>query len=385
MNILVNSLPLTGILTGIARYVRNLYRSLELFQALRIGYFTGRACSQHMPVQDGGGSWLIKNGRIRFLPDPALFAMRYIHWLDYERRLRSVVRKQGYDIYHETGFVPARVPELPVVYTLYDLSLRRFAYTHPRERVWFFEHFAKSRIPRTAHILTISEYIRSEIMEEFRIPPEMVTAVPLAPDPHFSPRPKKQVHRVLSRLGIPDDYLLFTGTLEPRKNIELLIKALPRLRNEIPLVLAGWSGWGDKYWRQSLIREGLDARVIQVGYVEEEDLACLYSGAGVFIYPSLYEGFGLPVLEAMACGCPVIVSSSSSLPETAGHAAVYTDPFDPDELARQIDSLLEDEALRHRLGQEGITHASKYCWSRTAAGTLNVFRNVLNTGKSRRV
>ncbi len=377
MNILVNSLPLTGILTGIARYVRNLYRSLESLQAVGTGFFNGRTAVQNMPLQNGGGSWLIKNGKLRFLPDPALFAMRCIHWLGYEHRLRSVVRKQSYDIYHETGFVPARVPDLPVVYTLYDLSLRRFAHTHPRERVWFFEYFVKRRLPLTAHVLTISEYIRSEIMEEFRMPPEMVTAVPLAPDPHFFPRPGKQVRRVLSRLDIPEDYLLFTGTLEPRKNIELLIKALPLLRQHIPLVLAGWSGWGDKSWRERLSRDGLDTRVIQTGYVDEEDLACLYSGAGVFIYPSLYEGFGLPVLEAMACGCPVIASRSSCLPETAGRAAKFTDPRDPEELAFHIGRLLEDSGLRRELIQLGLEHASGFSWTKTAAGTLEVFDRVL--------
>lgn len=376
MNILVNAIPLTGLLTGIARYVRNLYLCLEQEPGFQAGYFTGRRIESAMPVQNGHESWIIKNNRLRRLPESAMFALRSAHWLNYERRLRKCGRHQGYDLYHETGFVPAKLPELPVVYTMYDLSLRHYAHAHPRERVWFFEYFIKRRLPQARHILTISQYIRSEIIEEFKVPQDKVTAVPLAPAAHFVPRAQEQVSQVLDKLNVPADYLLFTGTLEPRKNIDLLIKALPLMQHKLPLVLAGWSGWGHKAWQEELISRGLRNRVLQTGYLDEEDLACLYSGARAFVYPSLYEGFGLPVLEAMACGCPVVTSRASCLPETAGQAALYTDPYAPEELAGHLDQIIENQQLSQDLSRRGLRRAASFTWQHTANQTLQVFQSI---------
>lgn len=310
------------------------------------------------------------------MPEPAIFVLRSLYWLNFERKLRSVAAPGKFDIYHETGFVPARVPDIPVVYTLYDLSLRRYAHAHPKERVWFFEFFLKRRLPLAGHVLTISEYIRQEAIEELRVPAHRITAVPLAPDPGFHPRPHDQISEVLSRLGIPGNYLLFTGTLEPRKNIDLLVQALARTKHDIPLVLAGWSGWGDKAWQDFISGHGLENRIIRPGYVDEEDLACLYSGADIFIYPSLYEGFGLPVLEAMACACPVITTNASCLPETAGNAALLTDPHDPDQLAHGIDRILENNELRQEMKQAGLGRAGKFTWEKTARATLELFSRV---------
>ncbi len=374
MKILVNAIPLSGLLTGIARYVRNLYTCLENEPDVIAEYYTGRQAVPDMPVQNGHESWIIKNNRFRRLPDPAIFAIRSAHWLAHEHFLRKNCRKQKYNLYHETGFIPARVPDLPVVYTLYDLSLRRYAHTHPRERVLFFEFFIKRRLPAAAHVLTISNFIKDEIIDEFKLPADKVTAVSLAPDPHFSTRSRAQIKDALSRLGIPEDYILFTGTLEPRKNINLIIDALPLMKHKISLVLAGWSGWGDKKWKDELASRGLLKRVIQPGYVSEEDLACLYSGAKAFVYPSLYEGFGLPVLEAMACGCPVITSKASCLPETAGEAAILTDPHDPQQLADYLNRLIEDDELSRSLVRKGLDHSSSFTWQKTAMETLEVFK-----------
>jgi len=381
MNILVNAIPLTGLLTGIARYVRNVYTCLEQEQNVKVGYFTGKHIEQNMPVQNGHESWIIKNNRLRRLPEAAMFALRSAHWLNYERMLRrAVVQKGTFDVYHETGFIPAKLSDLPVIYTMYDLSLRHYAYAHPKERVWFFEFFIKRRLPQAGHILTISEYIRQEIIDELKVPPEKVTAIPLAPDPHFAPRSQEQIDHTLKRLGLPKEFILFTGTLEPRKNIDLLINALPLMEYDLPLVLAGWSGWGEKAWQESIAAKCLEHRVIQTGYVDEEDLACLYSGARVFVYPSMYEGFGLPVLEAMACGCPVITSNVSCLPETAGDAAELTDPHIPEQLALHLDHIVQDDHLAQTLSAKGLDRAASFSWKHTAHKTLRVFNSVQKSG-----
>lgn len=378
MNILVNALPLTGLLTGIARYVRNLYSCMEMEEADRINYFTGSQTLSFMPDQNGPQSRMLKRQQLWRLPGPVICAMRAGHWLRYEHRLRQDIRRSdAYDVYHDTGFFPSDTRRrLPVVQTVYDLSLRRHARSHPWERVCFYESFIRRRLPLAAHVLTISEYVRQEILDEFQLPPEMVTTVPLAPAPHFAPRPSAQVMTTLARLGILGPYLLFAGTLEPRKNLNLLIEALPLMRQEIVLVLAGWSGWGDKTWLENLHASGLDQRVILCGYVSDEDLACLYSGASILVYPSLYEGFGLPILEAMACGCPVVCADSSCLPETAGDAAVLVNPHDPEELAGTLDHLLEDNTERQAMTARGFARAAEFSWGETARQTRMVLHGV---------
>ncbi len=231
------------------------------------------------------------------------------------------------------------------------------------------------------HILTLSEYIRKEICEILRWPENRVTAVPLAPAEVFRPRPSEHVAAACRALGLPEDYLLFVGSLEPRKNIGLVIEALERCRFDIPLVLVGWEAWGEKRWLEAARSKGLEKRIFIVGYVDDETLARLYSGATALVYPSLYEGFGLPILEAMACGCPVICSNVSSMPEVAGDAARLIDPFDAEDLAAAIDEVIDSSAYRAHLFQKGLRRAAAFSWTRTARKTLAVFRKVIEENR----
>jgi glycosyltransferase involved in cell wall biosynthesis len=379
----VNALPLTGVLTGIQRYVRCLYRELEMLSRVSVGYFTGLRCLSEMPAQADADLWGRRAQRLWQLPHALIAALRVVHWLNFERRLRAVSRSQPFDIYHETTSFPPAIDGLPVVYTLYDLSLIKHREKHPRERVWFFDFFFKRRLPYAAHILAISDFMRQELIEELGLPADRVTTVPLAPEPVFYPRTRQQVKEVLKRAGWPGEYLLFVGTLEPRKNLSLLIQALARTKSDVPLLLVGWRGWGEPDWWGELVRLGLQHRVVCTGYVDEETLACLYSGAAAFVYPSWYEGFGLPVLEAMACGCPVICSNTSSLPEVAGDAAILVDPRDAEALAHAVDELLEDGSLRQSLSDRGLLRAGEFSWDKTAAKTLDVFAKVAGYHDSR--
>lgn len=378
MKILVNALPIAGLSTGIARYVRNLYTALKNDYQVEAHYFTGRHLLSEAPAPKAYSTWNNTYKRVERLPSLLALFLRSGYLGVFENRLRYMSNRNGFSLYHETDLVPARVPELPVVYSMYDLSLLHYAHTHPRERVLYYKCFTRRRLPQVAHVLTISEYMREEILAEFKLKPHRVTAIPLAADRNFYPRSAQQIQAVLKRLNLPSEYLLYTGTLEPRKNIQLIIKALPLMHHQIPLVLAGWSGWGEKNWLTLLQSCGLQHRVHTTGYVSEEDLAGLYSGATILIYPSLYEGFGLPVLEAMASGCPVIVSNSSCLPETAGNAALYVDPHDAAGLAHQVDRLLDDEALRAAYRQKGFQRAAEFTWRQTARRTLKVFQRVSN-------
>ena len=368
---------MTGLLTGIARYLRNMYTVMAAMDQLELSYITSnRRLFHSMPPLADRAKWEQTIGAVMKLPDPVVFGLRAVHWLRYEQALRGICRKNSFDLYHETAFVPAKLLDVPMVYSIYDLSLRRWSDTHPRERVWFYEFFLKRRLPHATHILTISEFIRQEIIEEFKVPPSMVSTVPLAADPLFGPRPDDHVKKVLSRYKLPDAYLLFVGTLEPRKNIDVLIAALQATSVDIPLVLTGWQGWGDKEWLEKMEKAGLTGRIHITGHVPDEDLVAIYNGATALVYPSLYEGFGLPIVEAMACGCPVICSNAASMPEVAGDAALFIDPRNSDELAATIETVVQNDNVREDLVRRGFKQAGKFSWQRTAQETMEVFRMV---------
>ncbi|MFH1155349.1 MAG: glycosyltransferase family 1 protein [Pseudomonadota bacterium] len=377
MKILVNAIPLTGLLTGISRYVRQLYLEMEKFPGIEISYFDGKHVSRKMPDQADPDRWSKKIAMIWKLPAPVVFALRTMHWLKFETTLRHVCKRNKFDIYHETGFIPAAISTIPTIYNIYDLSLIEYRSTHPRERVWFYEFMNPRRLRFANHILTLSDFIRQEICSTFLLPASKVSAIPLAPANHFFPRSAEQIAKAAGKFKITGGYLIFVGSLEPRKNLPVLIQAIKRCKTDKPLLLVGWEGWGDKSWMQTIRESGLSQRIILSGYVDDENLACLYSGATALVYPSLYEGFGLPVLEAMACGCPVICSKTSSLPEVTGDAALLIDPQRPDELADAIDRVAADPSLRLSMAQKGQVQAGLFSWRETARKTLNVFETLV--------
>ncbi len=376
MHILVDAIPMTGLLTGICRYLRNLYTAMDRLDLARISYFTGRHLYDTLPPAADAAGWQKALGAVRRLPDALVFGARAARWMRYEQLLNRACKsgEADFSLYHETAFTPAKLTAVPTVYSVYDLSLRRYAHTHPRERVWLFEYFIKTRLKYARHILTISEFIRREIMDEFKVPGTMVTSVPLAPDPVFSRCTKQEAATVGRAYGLPEQYLVFVSSLEPRKNISLLIDALAAASADIPLVLVGWHGWGNKDWMHKIRQKGLENRIFFTGHVPDHDLKAVYSGAAALVYPSLYEGFGLPIVEAMACGCPVICSDAASMPEVAGDAAVYIDPYRTDSLAHAIDTLVHDSNLGRDLKKKGLSRAAGFTWEKTAALTRDVFR-----------
>jgi len=349
---------------------------MGLMHSVELSYFDGKQLFNRMPPMADPEKWQKANGAFEKLPDPMMFTLQALHWLKYENTLNRICRKKPFDIYHETAFVPAKINSTPSIYSMYDLSLRHYADTHPRDRVWFFEYFIKRRLGSASHILTISEFIRQEIIEEFKVPSEMVTAIPLAPDPMFSPCNKADVQNIKAKYNLPESYLLFVGTLEPRKNINLLIDAMEKADSDIPLVLVGWNGWGDKPWMDKVQKKGLAHRIVMTGYLPDEDLKEIYSGATALVYPSLYEGFGLPIVEAMACGCPVICSNAASMPEVAGDAGVLIDPYNSDELAEGIEKISNNTEFRQNLIKKGLAQAASFKWEVTARETLELFQRV---------
>jgi alpha-1,3-rhamnosyl/mannosyltransferase len=283
-------------------------------------------------------------------------------------------------VYHEPNYVafPFRGP---TVVTVHDLSFVHFPETHPADRLRHLNRHLPSTLARAAHVLTDSEEVRRETIVHFGLPPERVTAIHLGVDAGFAPRDERSCREVLGRHGLRHgDYVLSVGTLEPRKNLATAIQAfnaLPqRLCGRTPLVIVGQRGWLSRDVER-LIQVGERAGWLRfLGYVGQHDLPMVYAGARLFLYPSRYEGFGLPVIEAMASGVPVVTSSVSCLPEIAGDAAELVHPDDVDGLRETLARLLEDDARREELRLLGLKRAKCFSWQRCAEETVAVYRRV---------
>jgi glycosyltransferase involved in cell wall biosynthesis len=261
------------------------------------------------------------------------------------------------------------------VCTVHDLiPLDHPEWFTPRFSAWYGWLMPKL-VHQVAHIIAVSEFTRCRILERFGVRPGKVTVAPNGIDKRFSPRPSAEITQAREELGIPEGtYLLFLGSLEPRKNIGRLLQAWDRISGELSddtwLVVAGARGRSQVFSDAGL--QHVPKRVHLTGYVSDDLLPALYSGALAAVYPSLYEGFGLPPLEAMACGTPVITSNSTSLPEVAGDAAILVDPTEPDQIGAAIARIAGDSSLRDELSRRGLARASSYSWDASAVTTLKV-------------
>jgi glycosyltransferase involved in cell wall biosynthesis len=239
---------------------------------------------------------------------------------------------------------------------------------------------ALARIKRQAEMVIVpSTAAADDVVHYLQIERQRIIVVPMGCEARFQPiGDAASAPRLRRRYGLPEHYILFVGTLEPRKNIKALLQAFALLLAEKPqdepkLVVAGGRGWGHTDWLETTHALGLRDHVHFTGFVDDDDLPDLYRGAALFVYPSLYEGFGLPVLEAMACGTPVITSNRSSLPEVAGDAALLVDPTQPQALAAAMTSMLRDGELRQVLRSKGLTRAREFTWDAVAQKTLAVY------------
>jgi alpha-1,3-rhamnosyl/mannosyltransferase len=267
------------------------------------------------------------------------------------------------------------------VITVHDLSFVRHPESHPGDRLEHLARYLPASLARAAHVITDSETVKREAVAHFGLDPRRVTAIHLGVGPEYAPRTAKETAAVLSRHGlVHGGYVLSVGTLEPRKNLVLALRAWASLpagvRGGRPLVVAGMKGWlNDSLLAlvEKLEREGA---VRFLGYVAQDDLPFLYAGALAMAYPSRYEGFGLPVVEAMACGIPVITSTASCLPEVAGEAALLVDPDDEARMSEALRRVLGDATLRADLAARGIERARGFTWAACAERTVAVYRAV---------
>ena len=285
------------------------------------------------------------------------------------------------DLLHALGFVSPLAWRGPTVVTVYDLSFLRFPELFNRGNRFYLGTFTPPSLRRADRVITISEHTKRDVVELCGVPPERVTPILLAADPRFRPCDPREVAAFKARKGLPERFILYMGTLEPRKNVGTLVRAYAELRaagvTDCDLILAGARGWQYQPVFDLVEALGLGPYVHFPGFVPDAEQALWYSSAVIFAYPSLYEGFGLPLLEAMACGTPVVASRSSSLPEVVGEAGMLVSPSDPHELSAALRALLVSEDRQAHLREAGLARARTFSWRRMAAETVQVYREVL--------
>jgi alpha-1,3-rhamnosyl/mannosyltransferase len=297
-------------------------------------------------------------------------------WL-LQQRFRAACRHGRFDVYHEPNFLP-QSSDLPTVATFHDLSVLLHPEWHPADRVRHFERQLRRGLAQCAHVLAISDAARQEILRTFGLGRRQVTRTYMGVRPGLGPLPETTVRLELGQRRLQPRYLLYVGTIEPRKNVLTLLRAycaLPAaLRRRHPLLLAGAWGWNagaeSAYFNTTARHRG----VLQLGYVPDEDLPILYNGARALVYPSLYEGFGLPPVEMLACGGAVLASTAPALVETVGGQAHLTEPLNLDGWHRALLRVCTDEDWWQSLRRGAIEKAQPYTWESCAADTLRVYR-----------
>lgn len=365
MRIGLDGMPLTQVKTGVGTYTFELARALaarapqDEFELVSPRPFEPTAAGESKP-----------SNLALVYSKPNVLQRRW-----WSLGLPSYIRRTSLALFHGTNFeVPLR-GNCPTVVTIHDLSLLLHSSTHEARAVLR----GRLRLPRMARkataIITDSEAVRREVCEHLHVPAEKVFAIPLAPQPAFVPMPLEAAVETCKRLGVEDNFVLFAGTIEPRKNLGTLFSALVQVYRSTKLrpqlVVAGKVGWKSDDVLTQLKRLVVWPRVKLLGYTSDEDLRALYSSCRVFVYPSIYEGFGLPPLEAMACGAPVIASAVPSV--TPDVARVIRSATDVQALTRNLVDLLSDAQARRSLSEAGMKHVAKFSWERTATLTRAVY------------
>jgi glycosyltransferase involved in cell wall biosynthesis len=287
---------------------------------------------------------------------------------------------RGLDLLHSPDFIPPRGAFKKVI-TIHDLAFLHYPeFLTPDSRRYYHDQI-RDAASRADAIITVSESARANVLDLLNVPAERIKTIYEAPDPKFRPLPKEDVEAATARLGIPNRYLLFVGTFEPRKNVDGLIRAYATIKDAPPLVIAGNKGWLFEETFKLVHDLKLESRVHFIQDVSPDDMASLYNAARALVLPSHYEGFGFPVLEAFACGVPVIISNRASLPELGSGSALICDPDDLDSIAYTIQQALSDSKLRESLIEKGFKRVKDFSWEKCASETLEVYRKVLKVNR----
>ncbi len=384
MRVIFNGLPAFSPKTGIGIYVVNLLSELRRLAGDDnvVPFPTGltavaagvggrfRSWKLGKPASSSGASMNFS------LRQRAVRAARTTAHHIYARSFARMCRGQSFDLYHEPNFIPWE-SNLPTVITVHDLSVVLHPEWHPRDRAEFHERHFQRGLATCRHVVTDSECMRTAMITALGVKPERVTAVPLGVRQEFRPMSLAEISRARAVLRLPPEYLLYVGTIEPRKNILMLLRAYcgldESLRSRCPLVLAGNWGWEFAAVREYYEAEARHRGVVHLGYVSDERLPAICNGAIAMVYPSHYEGFGLPPIEMMACGGAVLASTAAAIREVCGRKAQLIEPGDEAGWCDAMRRVISDADWRSELRSGVVKHAAQYTWRRCAAETWQVF------------
>ncbi len=376
MKILIDATPLLKDWSGIGyvtfRYAQEL-KKLERDTYFYYSWFYSKELKER-PLKNYEK---IVNLAKRIIPRPYLLTYGVKSFL-----FNFILLKEKPDVVIQPNYISFNTSiDVPIITFIHDLSHIRYKKYHPKERVDFFEKNLKKSIDRSKKIVTISKFTKKELIELKLCEPDKIEVIPNGVDKKFSPISKKEFEEIKKKYKIDyKNYFLFVGTLEPRKNIQTLLKAylhyLKLTNNPLPLILIGGRGWKDSYFSSLLDKAIGSGYVRYLGYIKENELIKFYGGARGFIFPSFYEGFGLPPLEAMACGTPVIASNVSSIPEVVEDAGMLISPYEVEGFSYALKKLEEDEEFCLHLSKKGLLQAKKFSWESSAKELFDLALNV---------
>jgi len=375
MKIAIDTIPLLSPLTGVGHYAYQISKALRKIDCIHeYIYFYGYYSQQLLPPGTIQDSFYRLKEVVRKIPVLGTAARNLKDWT-------NIFSSRIFDLYFEPNFIPLRIPAQHIVATVPDFSFALFPEWHTKDKVQYYKKHFWKKIKEADRVIVISDFIRNQAIHQFGFPEEQLITIRLgvARD-MFRIYPQQDLLPIKEHYRLPENFILFVGSIEPRKNLKNLLKAYLELkapiRKEFKIVLAGCKGWENDEV-MNLLRE-LKEDVFYTGYIPEDELGKFYNLARLFIYPSFYEGFGLPPLEAMACGCPVVVSNAASLPEVCGDAAYYVNPQDVRSIAEGMERVLADEGLRKSLVSKGLERIKQFSWEKSAAEHLRVFEEVFS-------
>ncbi|MBS4068388.1 MAG: glycosyltransferase family 4 protein [Sulfurimonas sp.] len=381
--ILIDALSLLSPLTGIGRYTYEISKRIQELSdskyeiSFNYGFYSKELFG--------------------FQKEPAIIEQKFKQlksFIDRFPLLKKIMRffysaiaklySDSFELYFQPNFIPSKnIKARKIICTVHDFSFRLQPDWHPKERLEYFnDNF--DLIKKADYIITGSNFTKQEIIDYMQIPQDKISVIYHGVNHElYKPYPQDKLQETKAKFDLPKKFLLFVGSIEPRKNLLSLLMAYSLLRREekddLPLILVGFKGWENKEIMQEI--EKNQEYIRYLGYITDTELAHIYNLATIFIYPSLYEGFGLPPLEAMACGTPVIVSNVASLPEVCGDAALYIEPMDLQDIKDKVLTLLGDEKLREELSNKSKAQAALFSWESSALEHFSVFEKILRLEK----
>lgn len=357
---------------GLGRYAESLAQALLVDHGDEMAFFYNHDPTVHMPAGlESVPRRTVEGGYKRW---------RMQVWLGQLARRRFDHLLPGASLYHATEHLLMPLGQIPTVLTVHDLIFWLFPRYH-KPLNWAFLNLTVPLFCRRAHaLIAVSECTKQDLVRHYRLNPNKITVIYEAASPHFRPPSAQAVAAARTRYHLPDHYVLTTCVIEPKKNHLGFLRAFEQLTDRYPdlyWVVVGRRGWLYEGFFAALEKSPARQRVVLPGHIADEDLAAVYGGALAFVFPSLYEGFGLPPLEAMACGTPVMCSRASSLPEVCGEAARYFNPRSVDEMIEVAAQVLGDESLRGEMSQCGLARAARFSWPRAAEETWLLYQSLI--------